>query len=100
MLIEFLKFRYNFLKEELEEGISAIDERNADEIVDSLVDLVVVAVGTLDLLQVDFKKAWYSVLEANMNKEVGVKEGRPNPLRTSRFNKAGTDGNHRPIKET
>lgn len=98
MLIEFLKFRYNFLKEELEEGISAIDERNADEIVDSLVDLVVVAVGTLDLLQVDFKKAWYSVLEANMNKEVGVKEGRPNPLRTSRFNKAGTDGNHRPIK--
>lgn len=79
-LLEFLKFRFRFLQEELNEGTRSIEEGNPEEIVDSLIDLVVVAVGTLDLYNVDFVKAWYEVLKANMNKKVGVKEGRPNPF--------------------
>jgi hypothetical protein len=79
-LLEFLKFRFRFLQEELDEGQHAIEEGNAEEVVDSLVDLVVVAVGTLDLFGVDFNRAWYEVWRANMNKQVGIKAGRPNPF--------------------
>lgn len=79
-LKEFLRFRFRFLQEELDEGCAAIDNGDPEEIVDSLIDLVVVAVGTLDLYEVDFPTAWYEVLKANMNKRVGVKEGRPNPF--------------------
>ena len=79
-LASFIKFRYDFLQEEVNEGKAAITERNSEEIVDSLIDIIVVAVGTLDLLQVDFQKAWFEVLKANMAKHVGVKESRPNPL--------------------
>ena len=74
----FLDFRFNFLQEELNEGRDAIAAGNSEEIVDSLIDLVVVAVGTLDLYGVDFDRAWNEVLVANMNKRVGVKESRPN----------------------
>lgn len=80
LLKAFLEFRFKFLQEEINEGVKAIEEKNADEIVDSLIDLIVVAAGTLDLYQVDFKEAWYRVLKANMNKQVGIKEGRPNPF--------------------
>jgi len=79
-LVSFIQFRYDFLQEEVNEGKTAISERNSEEIVDSLIDIIVVAVGTLDLLQVDFQKAWFEVLAANMAKRVGVKESRPNPL--------------------
>lgn len=53
---------------------------DSEEIVDGLIDLCVVAIGTLDALGVNVHKAWDEVYEANMNKEVGVKESRPNPL--------------------
>ena len=79
-LTSFIKFRYDFLQEEVNEGKAAIIERNSEEIVDSLIDIIVVAAGTLDLLQVDFQKAWFEVLQANMTKRVGIKESRPNPL--------------------
>jgi predicted HAD superfamily Cof-like phosphohydrolase len=78
-LKSFLKFRFDFLQEELNEGREAIAAGNAEEIVDSLIDLVVVAVGTLDLYGVDFNRAWNEVFAANMNKKVGIKEGRENP---------------------
>lgn len=80
MLAKFLDFRFNFLQEEIDEGKSAITANDPEEIVDALIDLCVVAIGTLDLLSVDCHKAWQEVLKANMNKEVGIKEGRPNPL--------------------
>ena len=48
--------------------------------VDALIDLCVVAIGTLDAYGVDANMAWDEVLDANLNKEVGVKESRPNPL--------------------
>lgn len=77
---KFLEFRLNFLKEELTETVKAFENKDPEEIVDGLVDLVVIAVGTCDLFKVDFNKAWKEVLRANMTKEVGIKASRPNPL--------------------
>jgi len=74
------EFRVNFLKEELEEAAKSLEAGDAEEYVDAMIDLVVVAVGTLDLFGVDFRRAWNQVLAANMNKHVGVKPSRPNPL--------------------
>tara|TARA_B100000085_G_C18520701_1_gene503558 strand:+ start:895 stop:1299 length:405 start_codon:yes stop_codon:yes gene_type:complete len=77
---QFLNFRADFLQEELDETKRAIMAGDAEEIVDGLIDLCVVAIGTLDAFNVDGNKAWDEVLKANMQKEVGVKESRPNPL--------------------
>ena len=73
----FLEFRINFLQEELDEMKSA---KTADDVVDALIDLCVVAIGTLDAYDVDSEKAWDRVYEKNMQKEVGIKPSRPNPL--------------------
>ena len=82
-LKSFLKFRVDFLQEELDEMKEASANGmpiDAPEVVDALIDLCVVAIGTLDAFDVDAYKAWDVVHKANMNKEVGVKESRPNPL--------------------
>ena len=76
-LRQFLKFRVDFLQEELDEMRKA---DNADDVVDALIDLCVVAIGTLDAYNVDSHNAWNEVLRANMMKKVGIKESRPNPL--------------------
>ena len=76
----FLEFRVNFLQEELDETRTAQKDIDSEEIVDGLVDLCVVAIGTLNAFGVDPYKAWDTVLEANMAKEPGIKVGRPNPL--------------------
>jgi hypothetical protein len=47
-------------------------------VVDAPIDLYVVAISTLDLFKVNAIRAWDGVHAAN--KEVGVKESRPNPL--------------------
>lgn len=73
----FLEFRIKFLQEELDEMKHAT---NAEDVVDALVDLCVVAIGTLDSFGIDSYKAWDEVHNANMKKEVGIKESRPNPL--------------------
>jgi len=79
-LEEFLKFRVKFLDEELSETKKAVENKDAEEIVDGLIDLCVVAIGTLDAFGIDAHAAWNEVLRANMEKEVGVKESRPNKL--------------------
>lgn len=76
-LKKFLKFRIDFLQEELDEMKTA---KNADDVVDALIDLCVVAIGTMDLYGVDAYKAWDRVFAANISKEVGIKPERPNPL--------------------
>ena len=83
MLRTFLRFRLDFLHEELGETEKAAQSGiplDQEEIVDGLIDLCVVAIGTLDALGVDPHKAWNEVHKANMTKEVGVKPSRPNPL--------------------
>ena len=79
-LKQFLQFRIDFLQEELDETRNAFDANDAEEIVDGLIDLCVIAIGTLDAFNIDAHKAWDEVLEANMAKEVGIKPERPNPL--------------------
>ena len=79
-LRQFLEFRIDFLQEELDETSGALVNTDAEEIVDGLIDLCVVAIGTLDAFGVDAHKAWDKVHNANMAKEPGVKESRPNPL--------------------
>lgn len=79
-LYEFLRFRIDFLKEELKETDEAFMALDAEEIVDGLIDLCVVAIGTLDAFGIDPHKAWNTVHDANMSKEPGVKPSRPNPL--------------------
>ena len=79
-LQEFLKFSLRFLQEELGEMEVACDEKNPEEVVDALIDLCVVAIGTLDAFGIDANEAWNEVHSANMAKEPGVKESRPNPL--------------------
>lgn len=79
-LKEFLEFRLKFLQEELDETRKAAATNDAEEIVDGLIDLCVVAIGTLDAFGVNAHSAWDEVLKANMAKEVGVKPERPNPL--------------------
>lgn len=76
-LKKFLQFRINFLQEELDEMKNA---KNADDVVDALIDLCVVAIGTLNAYDVDSYEAWNRVHIANMSKEVGIKASRPNPL--------------------
>jgi hypothetical protein len=76
-LNKFLEFRIKFLEEEMNELSTA---ETADDVVDALIDLCVVAIGTLDLFDVSANIAWDRVHEANMNKQVGIKESRPNPL--------------------
>jgi len=79
-LAEYLEFRIRFLQEELDEMKHAAKTENPEEIVDALIDLCVVAIGTLDAYGVNAYKAWDEVHAANMTKEVGVKASRPNPL--------------------
>jgi len=77
---KFLEFRINFLREELTETATAVEGLDPEEIVDGLIDLCVVAIGTLDAFGINAHKAWDQVHKANMSKEPGVKESRPNPL--------------------
>jgi predicted HAD superfamily Cof-like phosphohydrolase len=80
MLGKFIKFRAGCVQEEVGEFQVALVERDPEEMVDALIDVCVFAIGTLDLLGVDANAAWDSVYKANMNKNVGIKEGRPNPF--------------------
>lgn len=75
LLKEYLQFRIRFLQEELDE---LKESNNPDDTVDALIDLCVVAIGTLDLYGVDYYKAWDEVHRANMSKQRGVKSTRPN----------------------
>lgn len=65
---EFLKFRIDFIKEELKELDTAILGNDADAAVDALIDMAVVIIGTLDCAEVDSHKAWDEVHTKNMSK--------------------------------
>lgn len=79
LMDKFLRFRLSMCKEELDETLEAIENKDPEEIVDGLIDLCVFAIGTLEVFGVDANKAWDKVFDANMVKEPGVKPGRPNP---------------------
>jgi len=76
----YLKFRLDMCQEEVNEAREAFEKGDAEGVVDALIDGIVFAIGTLDAFNVDAYEAWARVHEANMAKEPGVKEGRPNPF--------------------
>ena len=80
LMAKYLDFRLAMCQEELTETVDAVKAKDPEEVVDGLIDLVVFALGTLDVFGVDTATAWNAVYAANMAKHVGVKEGRPNPF--------------------
>jgi len=76
----FLRFRMNFLTEEYNETMNAYRDNDVEELIDGLIDLCVIAIGTLDVFNVNPDTAWKQVLAANLSKEVGIKSTRPNAL--------------------
>lgn len=77
---ELMKLRMRMLSEEFNETLQAYLQSDEEEMIDGLIDLCVIAIGTLDIANVDVERAWTEVFVANMGKKVGVKSGRPNPL--------------------
>lgn len=61
-------FRQNFMQEELDEYYLAVQDEDHDKALDSLVDLVYVALGTAHLHGYPFVAAWRNVHEKNMQK--------------------------------
>lgn len=65
---EMLDFRSGFLHEELREFDHAVAIGDQAKLLDALVDLTYVAIGTADLMGSDFDEAWRRVHVANMAK--------------------------------
>lgn len=80
LLFQLIDFRTKFQNEEHTELGDALEAGLAEEVVDALIDMCVVAIGSLHAYGVDAQKAWDEVLKANMSKRVGIKASRPNPL--------------------
>jgi phosphoribosyl-ATP pyrophosphohydrolase len=76
MDIDKLEFRLDLLTEEYKETMLAFGDSDAEEFVDGMIDMMVIILGTLNLVGVDINKAWKEVLRANMSKERGIKPGR------------------------
>ena len=68
--------RITLLKEELQEFITACIEDDIYEQADALVDLVYIALGTSNLMNLPFQELWDDVHRANMQKERGIKPSR------------------------
>lgn len=77
---KLLGFRIRFLKEEMNEMCEAVEDEDAEKFVDSIIDLCVVAIGTLDMFGVDVQKAWDEVHRANMQKQAGENPNRENGI--------------------
>ena len=65
---ETLRFRVEFLREELNEFIEAAEAEDAAGMFDALVDLVYVAMGTAHLAGFPWEAGWSLVQRANMAK--------------------------------
>ena len=80
VLKDFLAFRLDFLEEEFEETQAAFFKNDSEEVVDGLIDLIVIAIGTLDLFKCDADEVWDKIHHSNMAKEPGVNKSRQNPF--------------------
>ena len=80
ILNDFLAFRLDFLEEEFEETQAAFLNKDHKEVVDGLIDLIVIAIGTLDLFKCDADVAWDKIHHSNMAKEPGANKSRKNPF--------------------
>lgn len=67
-----LNFRLKFMAEKLEQVNVAMGRKDMAEVLNSVVDLTYVALGTAWLLNLNFPLAWVYVHDANMKKERAV----------------------------
>jgi predicted HAD superfamily Cof-like phosphohydrolase len=66
-----IRYRTNFMLEELEEFVAACRLDNLHDAADALADLVWVALGTAHHLGLPFDAIWAEVRRANLAKDVG-----------------------------
>lgn len=73
-----LEQRAEMKQEEVDEFKEAV--RSGDRIaqIDAIIDLIYFALGTADLLDINFDEHWQAVQDANMEKVRGTKSTRPN----------------------
>lgn len=64
----FGNWRVDFLMEEIAELTDALDRQDDVEILDALVDICYVSMGTAWLLGLPFEEAWKEVQRSNMEK--------------------------------
>lgn len=69
--------RIQFIREELEETEEAFLEGEAHDVMDGLIDIIVVAVGTLHRADAKYRQGWKAVMNANYAKKKGFNEKRP-----------------------
>lgn len=72
-----MRARYYHLKEELYEMVEAYDKADLPEVVDGLIDIIYIALGTLAEMHVNASPAFKAVHEANMLKVNGQVAKRP-----------------------
>ncbi len=78
LLRKYLRFKLDFIKEELDETFDAYFNKDDVEVLDGLIDILVVTLGTLDAFKCKTPEAWNDVFKSNMTKHPGVNETRPN----------------------
>lgn len=64
----WLDYRMKFLLEELAETMQAVEDKDLHEVLDGLVDIMYVAVGTAVSLGLPIEEAWNRVHKANLEK--------------------------------
>ena len=69
---DMTSFRLNFLREELTEIEDAVIEEDLAKVLDGLIDIVYVALGTALIFGLDFDTGWNRVQYANMKKTAGL----------------------------
>lgn len=74
---EILEYRLKFLREEMIELNTAIDERNLVEALDALADIVYVALGTAHYFNAPFSQIWNEVQRSNMERVKCTRENCP-----------------------
>jgi len=68
MNYNFGNWRVDFIMEEIAELTEALDNKDDVEILDALVDICYVAMGTAWLMGLPFEEAWKEVQRSNMEK--------------------------------
>jgi predicted HAD superfamily Cof-like phosphohydrolase len=65
---EFMQFRFKFMREELDEFLEGMDQKDHAKMFDALLDLVYVAMGTAYSMGYPWGSGWALVQKANMAK--------------------------------
>lgn len=86
-----LKFRRDFLLEELDEFAVSMHNNDLPGMADALVDIVYVALGTAHLLGLPWQTLWDDVQRANMAKERAAADG-SNSVRNSPWDVVKPEG--------